>query len=74
MLKGNKKDMDRNSIIKTTIYALAIIMILSLLRNTEMLINIVLSIPGLMLAISVHEFSHAFTAYKLGDNTPKRER
>ena len=27
--------------------------------------------PGILIALSFHEFAHAVTAYKLGDNTPK---
>jgi Zn-dependent protease len=29
------------------------------------------SIPGILLGLTVHEFSHAWTAYKLGDTTAK---
>ncbi len=28
-------------------------------------------LPGLIIALSLHEFAHAYTAYKLGDDTPK---
>ncbi|MDR1271698.1 MAG: site-2 protease family protein [Clostridiales Family XIII bacterium] len=28
-------------------------------------------LPGIVVGITVHEFAHAFAAYKLGDNTPK---
>lgn len=35
------------------------------------LLSKILSIPGLLLAFTVHEFAHAITAYKLGDDTPK---
>lgn len=27
--------------------------------------------PGLLLAIVIHEFSHGYIAYRLGDNTAK---
>lgn len=30
-----------------------------------------LSIPSIVIASSIHEFAHAYTAYKLGDPTPK---
>lgn len=30
-----------------------------------------LRIPGLLLALSMHEFAHGFAAYKMGDNTAK---
>ena len=31
------------------------------------------SIPGVLIAITFHEFAHGFVAYKLGDNTAKNE-
>lgn len=33
--------------------------------------NFLLSLPGLLVAIVIHEFSHGYTAYLLGDNTAK---
>ena len=30
-------------------------------------------IPAAVIGLTVHEFSHAYTAYKLGDNTAKRD-
>lgn len=35
------------------------------------LIGLVLSIPGLILALSMHEFAHGYAAYKMGDSTAK---
>ncbi len=32
---------------------------------------ILLSVPSIIIASSFHEFAHAYTAYKLGDPTPK---
>ena len=37
------------------------------------LLSFVLSIPGILIAITFHEFAHAFAADKLGDDTPRRE-
>lgn len=37
----------------------------------EWLINLLLSIPSILLALSVHECAHAWMAYKLGDPTAK---
>ena len=37
------------------------------------LLGLVLSIPGLLIAISFHEFAHAWVADKLGDDTPRRQ-
>lgn len=33
--------------------------------------QIILTVPAILFAISVHELGHAFMAYKLGDPTPK---
>ena len=37
------------------------------------LLGLVLSIPGVLIAITFHEFAHGYVAYKLGDNTAKNE-
>ena len=34
-------------------------------------IDIILRLPAVIIAITVHEFAHAFVAYKLGDNSAK---
>lgn len=34
------------------------------------LLSRLLFLPGILLGISVHEFSHGYAAYKLGDDTP----
>lgn len=43
------------------------------ISNPSALLSLVLSIPGLLIAISFHEFAHAFVADKLGDDTPRRQ-
>jgi Zn-dependent protease len=35
------------------------------------LIDTLLLLPGIIIGLTVHEFSHAYTAYKLGDNTAR---
>jgi len=35
--------------------------------------SIVYFLPGVLLGLTVHEFSHAFCAWKLGDNTAKEQ-
>lgn len=55
---------------------LAVMVILSLagyITNTNALVNLLLTIPGVLIAITFHEFAHAFAADKLGDDTPKRQ-
>ena len=37
----------------------------------DFIINILISIPAVLIAISVHEAAHAYVAYKLGDPTAK---
>lgn len=37
------------------------------------LLALVLSVPGVLIAITFHEYAHAFMADKLGDDTPRRE-
>ncbi len=37
------------------------------------LLSLLLTLPGVIIAITFHEFAHAFAAYKLGDDTPKMQ-
>lgn len=39
--------------------------------DSYQLINILLSIPVILFALTIHEFSHGFVAYKFGDPTAK---
>ena len=39
----------------------------------EFLIQLVIFLPSIIIALTVHEFSHAWVAYKLGDPTAKAE-
>ena len=60
---------------KRTLYIIVgILVVMSLMSGgTGNLFGLVLSIPAVLLAITVHEFGHAFAAYKLGDDTPVRQ-
>ena len=59
---------------KTLYIIIGILVVISLLSyGTDGIIGILLSIPAVLIAITVHEFGHAFTAYKLGDDTPLRQ-
>lgn len=42
-----------------------------ILSSKEALIQLLLSIPCILLALTVHEVSHGYAAYKLGDPTAK---
>ena len=46
---------------------------ISLFSKEGALLSFVLSIPGILIAITFHEFAHAFAADKLGDDTPRRQ-
>ncbi len=39
--------------------------------SPERLLSLLYALPGVLFALSVHEFSHGYVAYKLGDNTAK---
>lgn len=55
---------------------IAIIVFLSLfsyLRNIQGIVTLLMSVPGVLIAITFHEYAHAFTAYKLGDDTAKSQ-
>ena len=43
------------------------------ISNPSALLALVMSIPGVLVAITFHEFAHGFAAYKLGDTTAKDE-
>ena len=62
---------------KRTLYIImAVLVVISLgsyLSNTNRLIGLVLTVPAVLIAITFHEFAHAFAADKLGDDTPRRE-
>lgn len=65
------------SIDKRIIYILLGICILSMLggfiSNPSDLLALLLSAPGVLIAITFHEYAHAFAAYKLGDDTAKMQ-
>ena len=43
------------------------------LRTPGALLALILSVPGVLIAITFHEYAHAFMADKLGDDTARRE-
>ena len=62
---------------KRIIYIVIAIMVLitvaNYITNPNALLGLLVSIPGVLIAITFHEFSHGFVAYKLGDNTARNE-
>ena len=59
------------------IYLLIIIMLISggmsYLTDTNKLLGLLFTVPGVLLAITFHEFAHAWAADKLGDDTPRMQ-
>ena len=57
---------------KTIIIILAVILGLWLITAGEgEILNLLLTIPGVLIALTFHEFAHAWAANKLGDETPR---
>ena len=42
-------------------------------QNPAELVALLLTLPGVIIAITFHEFAHGYAAYKLGDDTAKRQ-
>ena len=43
------------------------------MTDTSALISLIITIPAVLIAITFHEFAHAFVADKLGDDTPRSQ-
>ena len=43
------------------------------LTSTDSLLMLLITLPAILIAITFHEFAHAFAADKLGDNTPRSQ-
>ena len=46
---------------------------MSYIQNPSELLALLLTLPGVIIAITFHEFAHAFAADKLGDDTPRNQ-
>ena len=59
------------------IYAIIAVMVISSIiqyaQNPMELLALLLTLPGVIIAITFHEFAHAYVADKLGDDTPRRQ-
>lgn len=53
--------------------AIALSTIVSYAQQPMQLVALLLTLPGVIIAITFHEFAHAFAADKLGDDTPRRQ-
>ena len=55
-----------------TVFAILIIWSLLSMSSAQKL-NLLLTLPAVIIAITFHEFAHANAAVKLGDTTPKNQ-
>ena len=60
---------------KRTITIVLVVMLLLWLisEGTAGILSLLLTIPGVLIAITFHEFAHAYAADKLGDETPRMQ-
>ena len=58
---------------KKIIYIMIIIGFIQMFMGSTNLMSLLLTLPGLILGLTVHEFCHAKMADKLGDPTPERD-
>lgn len=52
---------------------IVLIKVVESLTSKESIISLLITLPAILIAITFHEFAHAFAADKLGDNTPRSQ-
>lgn len=62
-----------NNFDKRTIYIILGIFALGYILRANDIVTTVLTLPGILIAISFHEFAHAWMADRLGDYTPRSQ-
>ena len=56
------------------LYILLFIMVITnIMTGGVDLLGLLLSLPGVLIAITFHEYAHALAAVKLGDETPRMQ-
>lgn len=61
---------------RTTYIIIAVMAVIALskyMNSSEELLGLLLTAPGVLIAITFHEFAHGYAAYKLGDDTAKND-
>ena len=61
---------DRRTI---TIIIVVMLVLWLLSSGTGEILSLLLTIPGVLIALTFHEFAHAYAADKLGDETPRMQ-
>ena len=64
--------------LNSAILLVALVVVLNLLQghdtfSIDMIITKLYMLPGIIIGLTLHEFSHAMVSYKLGDPTPKEQ-
>lgn len=62
---------DRKKLIYIIIGIMIVYTVFSYATSDGALVGLLLTLPGVLVAITFHEFAHAFAADKLGDDTPR---
>ena len=58
---------------KTMIIILGVMVLVNVLLGQRSIEGIIISLPGVIVAMTFHEFAHAWAATKLGDETPRQQ-
>ena len=59
---------------RTITIVIVVMLVLWLISSgTDGILNLLLTIPGVLIALTFHEFAHAWAANKLGDDTPRAQ-
>lgn len=56
---------------RTFYIILGILLLMNVLTGGRSIESIILALPGVIVAMTFHEFAHAYVATKLGDDTPR---
>ncbi len=58
---------------KTMLIILGVMVLVNVLLGQRSIEGIIISLPGVIVAMTFHEFAHAWAATKLGDETPRQQ-
>lgn len=58
---------------KTVLILLGAMVIMNVILGGRSIEGIIYALPGVIVAMTFHEFAHAWAATKLGDDTPKMQ-
>ena len=58
---------------RTFYIVIGVMLLINVLTGGRSIENIILAVPGVIVAMTFHEFAHAWVATKLGDDTPRMQ-